>query len=241
MKRFTWSLVALSILAFSLPAAAQSVTIVLNGQTMNFSQPPIERAGRVFVPLRGIFEQLGASVVYENGQINATAYGRAVSLSIGSTQAMVAGQPVVIDVPPFIVGSTTFVPLRFISQALGASVNWDDSTSTVTIAGRAPGPPPPGYPPQPGPRPVYLVSRWPNGTIENPTPTLRFAFNRPVMIKRLRVWVDGQRVMADVQRDGPAITIDMPWRLERGPHRVRVAGMTAGGVPFDLNWSFARD
>jgi hypothetical protein len=104
---------------------------------MNFTQPPIERSGRVFVPLRGVFEQLGASVVYSNGQINATGNGRTISLTIGSTQATVAGQPTLMDVAPFIVGATTYVPLRFISQALGASVNWDNSTSTVTINGRA--------------------------------------------------------------------------------------------------------
>ncbi len=71
-----------------------------------------------------------------NGQINATGRGRTISLTIGSTQATVDGQPQTMDVAPFIVIATTFVPLRFISQALGASVNWNDSTSTVTIAGR---------------------------------------------------------------------------------------------------------
>ena len=121
---------------------------------MNFTQPPIVRAGRVFVPLRGVFEQLGASVVYSNGQINATGNGRTISLTIGSTQATVSGQPETMDVAPFIVGATTFVPLRFISQALGAAVNWNDSTSTVTISGRAGGPPQRPAPPPPRPAPT---------------------------------------------------------------------------------------
>src|SRR5579862_6260035 len=134
MRRFlTILFVVGTLFAPSVAGAQQSVNVIVNGQTMNFTEPPIERAGRVFVPLRGIFEQLGASVVYSNGQINATAHGRSVSLNIGSTQAMVAGQPATLDVAPFIVGSTTFVPLRFISQALGAAVNWNDQTSTVTI------------------------------------------------------------------------------------------------------------
>ena len=83
----------------------KSVTVIVNGQTMNFTQPPIVRAGRVFVPLRGVFEQLGASVVYSNGQINATGNGRTISLTIGSTQATVGGQPETMDVAPFIVGA----------------------------------------------------------------------------------------------------------------------------------------
>jgi Copper amine oxidase N-terminal domain/WXXGXW repeat (2 copies) len=114
-------------------AAQQAVAVVVNGQTMSFDQPPIVQSGRVFVPLRSIFQQLGASVVYANGQINATGRGRTVSLTIGSTQATVSGQPMTLDVAPFVIGSRTLVPLRFVAQSLGANVNWNDSTSTVTI------------------------------------------------------------------------------------------------------------
>jgi Copper amine oxidase N-terminal domain len=237
-------------LAFSLAvlpvlAAAQSVTVIVNGQHMNFTQPPIERAGRVFVPLRGVFEQLGASVVYSNGQINATGNGRTISLTIGSTQATVGGQPTTMDVAPFIVGATTYVPLRFISQALGASVNWDDSTSTVTInggRGGAPVPPPPPrpVPPPPG-RPVRLVSVAPTGTIYTSTPTIRFQFDRRAQLSQFRISVDGRNVSSGVTQTGPAaFSFALPWRLQRGPHTVRVRGTISSGAPFDLNWSFVR-
>lgn len=240
MKRLSWLLLALSVLVAPSIASAQSVTVIVNGQTMNFSQPPIERAGRVFVPLRGIFEQLGASVVYANGQINATAHGRTVSVSIGSTQAVVAGQPATLDVAPFIVGATTFVPLRFISQALGASVNWDDSASTVTIAGRAPGPPPPQPMPPPA-RHVYLISQWPTGTVYNANPAVRFEFSRPVAVEQLRIWIDGNRVTSPLRQTGPAaFALDAPWPLARGPHQIRIAGVTQSGRSFDLSWSFIR-
>jgi hypothetical protein len=240
MKKRSWLFCAATVVALTLPAAGQPVTVVVNGQTMNFTQAPIERAGRVFVPLRGIFEQLGASVVYSNGQINATAHGRAVSLNIGSTDATVAGQPATLDVAPFIVGSTTFVPLRFISQALGASVNWNDSTSTVTINGG--GRPPMGMQPQPPPpqqRVAYLVSRWPTGTMYDAGNVIRFTFNRPVVTDSLRIWLDGNRLPNRVRQSGPAsfaMDIDVP--LPRGPHRVRVTGMTGNGVPFDVSWGF---
>jgi len=119
------------------PAFAQNVTVLVNGSPISFAQPPITRDGRVFVPLRGIFERLGASVVYANGNINATGNGRNVHLTIGSTQASVNGQPVTIDVAPFIVGATTLVPLRFIAQSLGAGVNWNAANNTVAINGGA--------------------------------------------------------------------------------------------------------
>jgi len=243
MKRFSWLLCAATVVALALPVAAQPVTIVVNGQTMNFSQPPIERAGRVFVPLRGIFEQLGASVVYASGQINATAHGRTVSLSIGSTQATVGGQPTTLDVAPFIVGSVTFVPLRFISQALGASVSWNDSTSTVIINGGRPSmgmqPPPREMPPPPRPRGIVLVSQWPTGTIFNSGPTIRFGFNRPVVTDSLRIFVDGNRLTNGLRQNGPAAySVDLPFPLPRGPHRVRITGMGGNGMRFDLDWGF---
>ena len=125
---------ALAIVGFTAGPAVASVGVTINGSAVDISPQPITQAGRVFVPLRGVFEQLGASVVYENGEINATGNGRNISLHIGSTQAAVDGQPQTIDVAPFIVGASTYVPLRFISEALGASVDWDDASSTVAIS-----------------------------------------------------------------------------------------------------------
>jgi hypothetical protein len=119
---------------FSLAIAADAqVQIQINGSPVNVSPAPIMQSGRVFVPLRGVFESLGASVVYSNGQINATGNGREISLHIGSTQATVDGSSATIDVAPFIVGASTYVPLRFVSQALGASVDWDNTNHIVAI------------------------------------------------------------------------------------------------------------
>ena len=86
------------------------------------------------MPLRGVFENLGATVVYSNGQINATGNRRDISLQIGSTQTEVNGQPETIDVAPFIVGASTYVPLRFVSQALGAGVQWNEADRVVEIS-----------------------------------------------------------------------------------------------------------
>src|ERR1700674_5230600 len=121
-------------LLLSVQALAADVRIIVNGQYVSFDQPPIERGGRVFVPLRGVFERLGATVVYDNGTINATGNGRNIQLHIGSTAATVNGQQTNLDVAPFLVGARTLVPLRFISEALGATVNYDGGSQTVTIS-----------------------------------------------------------------------------------------------------------
>jgi hypothetical protein len=245
-------------LAVAVPVAAlaQSVSVIVNGQAMQFDQPPIVRAGRVFVPLRGVFEQLGATVVYSNGQINATAHGRTVSLSIGSLQATVNGQPETLDVAPFLVGERTLVPLRFIASALGAGVNWNDSTSTVTITGggRPGGNPPPVYPPPqprpPAPRPpnpppppppnsgASLVYHWPTGTIYNHAPQLRFQVDKQVRPASLQAWVDGKLVNATISKNAQWYYFATPRSLAMGNHTVRVRGITQRGDPFDVRWTF---
>jgi len=231
-------LLAVAIVA-PLAAAADNVTVVVDGQTMTFDQPPIVRAGRVFVPLRGVFERLGASVVYANGQINATGRGRTVSLTIGSTQATIDGQPATLDVAPFLVGDRTLVPLRFIAQALGATVNWDDSTSTVTILSTGRRPPvenPTPLPPRRGE--IYFTTNSPQGTIYNHFPQVRFQINRPVQVGTFQVYLDGRDVTGGLQNDGNGFYFTAPARLPYGSHRVRVFGRTGGGMPFDLSWTF---
>jgi hypothetical protein len=218
-----------------LPAAAQNVTVIVNGQTMSFDQPPILRSGRVFVPLRGIFEQLGASVVYSNGQINATRGSTTISLTIGSTAANVNGQHVAIDVAPFVVGNRTLVPLRFIAQSLGAAVDWNDSNSTVTITGAGAAPPPQATPMR---RPIVLTYTWPTGTIFNHYPQLRFQINRPIRSGTVRVSLDGNDITSGLSFNGQYYVVTTPFSLQMGTHRVHVTGQTRGGEAFDLSWTF---
>jgi hypothetical protein len=236
------SLLGLCLTFAPLATLAQPVTVIVNGQAMQFDQPPIVQGGRVFVPLRGIFETLGASVVYSNGQINATSRGRSISLTIGSTHGIVDGRPVSLDVAPFVVGSRTLVPLRFVAESLGASVNWNDATSTVRITGGGGGgggnprpvPPPP---PRPQPHVVTFTYSWPTGTIYNRTPQIRFQVNRPIQIGGFQILVDS-RPAGNVQSNGQYFYAPAPFSLPMGTHRVRVRGQTVGGVPFDLNWTF---
>ena len=128
------AIAAVVVIGTGVSANAQSVGITIDGRAVDVSPAAIMQTGRVFVPLRGVFEQLGASVVYANGQIDAAGHGRDISLHVGSTEAAVDGTPETIDVAPFIVGESTYVPLRFISQALGAVVSWDDADSIVAIS-----------------------------------------------------------------------------------------------------------
>ena len=74
------ALAAAIVLTPAVPAGAQAVGVTIGGRSVALNPAPIEQNGRVFVPLRGVFEQLGATVVYSNGQINATRGATTVSL-----------------------------------------------------------------------------------------------------------------------------------------------------------------
>lgn len=217
------------------PASAQNVTVNVNGQTVNFDQPPIERAGRVFVPLRGVFERLGASVVYANGQINAQGNGRSISLHIGQRNATVNGQSVAIDVAPFIVGVRTMVPLRFVAQALGATVNWDNNSRTVYIVGSGGSS---TQPAQPSNASFRLENRRPGNTTNTLTPAIHANFSEPVNRDSLRVYIDGSDVTNDVYANANGFDVTPRSALSAGTHSVRVTGTTQAGASFDQSWSF---
>ncbi len=232
----TIALVAAITALRSAAGAQQQVSVVVNGQTLSFDQPPVERAGRVFVPLRGVFERLGATVVYQNGQINATGNGRAISLNIGSTQATVNGQPQTLDVAPFLIGARTLVPLRFVAQALGASVNWYQATSTVII-GSGNGATA-SYVPPPNPS-FFLTNRRPTGTVNTLDPSIHANFSEPVRTDSLRVSIDGADVTNQVYSNQTGFDVTPQSSLASGTHQVSVSGITQAGASFARRWSFA--
>lgn len=243
-----WALiVAVAIASSPAPARSQQVTVTVNGQPLYLNPGPIERTGRVFVPLRGIFERLGAGVVYAAGTINATKGSATVSLHIGSTQATVNGQIQYLDVAPFIVGATTYVPLRFIAQSLGANVGYDESTRVVAILMAHPMPPPPNpHPPAPLPPPnpprgARLRAQQPASGSETRD---RFAvisaeFTRSVEAGSVRVWLDGANITLRSGVSPTGFSYKPPAPLSFGSHAVRVAGRGRDGVAFDRSWSFS--
>jgi len=212
-------------------ADAQTVTIYINGTQQHYDQPPIERSGRVFVPLRGVFEALGASVVYANGVINATGRdGTTVQLTIGSRTAVVNGNQVSVDVAPFLIGARTLVPLRFISQSLGAAVDYNSSNNTVTVTSR-------GGSTQSS---VQLINLSPaNGAVVGSVkPTIRGDFSQSVDPNSVHITLDGRDVSSTTEIASGYFVFIPPYGLSAVQHTVRVTGRSTSGVGFDQSWSF---
>jgi hypothetical protein len=127
----------IALLMLGNSALAQGpIQVVLNGQPLVFSGTlPRQIKGSTLVPMRGIFEALGASVKFDKA--SQTVYGQkgatAIILPLGALTATVNGQPQTLPVPALLINGTTLVPLRFISESLGAAVFWNSPSRTVTI------------------------------------------------------------------------------------------------------------
>ena len=135
--RIAFALAALVAIAAPAPAGAQGVIrVFIDGRPVNFDVPPNMVQGRVLVPLRGIFEQLGATVDYDarTQHIVALRGSQSVELTVGSRQARVNNNPSLLDVPAFTINGRTMVPLRFISESLGAGVQWVEASQTILIS-----------------------------------------------------------------------------------------------------------
>jgi len=115
--------------------SAADISVYVDGSKLTCDVPPAIKDGRALVPLRVIFDALGAQVQYqaETKTVTAEKAGIVVKLTIGSSTAYRNQEQIRLDVSAQVINGRTLVPLRFVSQALGAKVQWDAGTRTITI------------------------------------------------------------------------------------------------------------
>lgn len=118
----------------SIPLEPQ-ITVKINGMVQVYDQPPVIRQGRTLVPLRGIFEAMGASVSWDGNSQTVTAIkdNTSIKMKIGNSTALKNGSEIFLDVPAELINDRTMVPVRFVSESLRAKVDWDGMTNTVLI------------------------------------------------------------------------------------------------------------
>lgn len=152
------SLILLTVIALSAllninVIADEDIKVIYNGEQLQFDQPPIIQDGRTLVPMRAIFEAIGAEVTWDEHTQKITATKKATELkgtfpneyirginitfstSIGSTIAYVNNEESLsLDVPPVIADTgRTLVPIRVISETFGCNVDWNGESKTVII------------------------------------------------------------------------------------------------------------
>ncbi len=115
--------------------ASNDITVMVDGKFVEFDVPPTIIDGRTLVPVRGIFEALGATVEWDQATKTASStLGKdSVSLTLGSNIMKKNNEDITLDVPATIIDGRTLVPARAIAEAYGCTVNWVNYTREVHV------------------------------------------------------------------------------------------------------------
>jgi len=135
-----------SVTAFALGSSTNGITMTLNGKIITSDVPPFIESGRTMVPVRFIGDAFDAEANWdsETGIVTVNTTGGAIlKLEHGDKNILITrGVEVIVvqmDVTTIIRDGRTFVPARFIAEALGITVGWDSQTKTVSFTGIAGG------------------------------------------------------------------------------------------------------
>lgn len=115
--------------------ANDGITVTLNGNKIEFDVQPRLINDRTMVPLRKIFEAMGAYVDWygDTQTVVATKDDKVVTAKIDDTKLYINDEVKTLDVPPMIIDGRTLVPARFVAESFGANVDWVEATQTVAI------------------------------------------------------------------------------------------------------------
>lgn len=134
MKKFL-VLLLISLSAVQTVFAADDISVYMNEEKMQFVQPPIIVNDSTLVPFRAIFEELDMTVQWfeEDRRVTAQKEDTAITLFIDRSVMYVNNKTIELETPPIIYNDFTLVPLRAVSEAAGAQVDWDEKTRSVMI------------------------------------------------------------------------------------------------------------
>jgi hypothetical protein len=121
------------------PTAAEGIRLMVNYAVLEPDVAPYINNGRTMIPLRAVAESLNVLVNWNDAEKRVeltSTRGTVVRLWIGNTMAQVDSKTVQVDVPPAITDGRTFIPLRFVAEALGVTVSWDSFTRTAYLTTR---------------------------------------------------------------------------------------------------------
>ena len=128
MMKNTYKIILLTlilILCFTLTSFAQDeIKVYVDNERVDFDVEPIIENGRTLIPLRGVFEKLGARVDWNKNLLEVVIKddNNEIEMILGKDKVMVNGIIKDIDVPTRMINSRTFAPLRFIAENLGHTV-----------------------------------------------------------------------------------------------------------------------
>lgn len=138
------SMLALVALSVAGAANSQNILTTVDGLFVNFPDvQPMMSNGRVMVPVRSVFEHMNANVTWNSNTQQVIAHHGAhhIVLPVNSYTAKVNDRSINLDAPAKMMAGRVMVPLRFLSESLGAEVDWIEATRTVAIKTNTSSPP----------------------------------------------------------------------------------------------------
>ena len=129
-----------ALLSFSVSADINGVSVSVDGKKLDTDVAPVITDGRTLVPMRAIFEVLGADIEWDDAEktVSATKNDTFIKLTVGKNEMTVNGRTVRLDVPATIRNGRTMVPIRAVSEALGVDVEWYSDVKTVAVNSKEP-------------------------------------------------------------------------------------------------------
>ncbi|HJV44751.1 MAG TPA: stalk domain-containing protein [Bacillota bacterium] len=111
------------------------ISLTVNNQPLSFEHQPMIKNNSTLVPLRAIFEALGAQVDWDSSTQTVTAKkdNTTIQITIGKEVAYKNKQEMPLLAPGMIVDGVTMVPTRFVAESLGANVNWDPTARSISV------------------------------------------------------------------------------------------------------------
>lgn len=111
------------------------ININYNGEFLYFSAKPVLKNNRLLVPIRSLFEMFGMNVEWneKTQTVFCTSGNKTIKMTVNSKYAYVGDERVTLDTSMELINGRVFAPLRFVAEALGKNVDWDDSTETVYL------------------------------------------------------------------------------------------------------------
>lgn len=136
MNLLTMLIVLLIFSLFGQVHAEESLDVFIEGEKQVFESGAFIYENRTLIPARDVSEALGATVYWdtETNTVNIVKGDVTLFFIIGASTATVNNQIVELDTKPLIIDSYAFVPLRLISEAFGANVEWDGKNNNVYIS-----------------------------------------------------------------------------------------------------------
>lgn len=139
IKKFTVGIAMLAVIVFTLSYAvfaAYDVKILVDGKVLECAQPPVIRDGTTLVPMRDVFEGLGASVEWNGDTRSASGTYNNTKLTVYADNGKILknGEELKLTATPIIVNDRLLIPLRAVAEAFGYSVMWRGEDYTVSIS-----------------------------------------------------------------------------------------------------------